>query len=453
MSRHTNDETPRLLRALLERIHKQHHHRKQAALREFFKETPPYVFLYALFILFCALVTFLIALVIFLTQYHIQMYNIIAGPFHLNREQLAKHLEIYKHDQPCFLSRWFSLRREFLQIEIGENQLGRARPWALHVFDDHLKKRMFRASMHHITEPTITHAMNADRFFVRLAIERQWHIDYRLPYRFEAFEIDTLRCAVRHLGVRPSEYLNWVGKSMYVQAIKKRYRENPKLLNTVVAPTCGMLIGYLYRPKGQVAHRPYSKVVYAFHSTDIGFDTYRAYYSYMVLVSVAVVLGCLPLISLVILGCLLLISLVVLILYLTHQVQLLRCVPSSAVEARMDERNSVSLRTLDRLLLGTTEERQYHRRLFIVRELYLVVLHLDWNEDDPDRLEQFYTQSPLAVYSVASITKVVNNGFFVENSSGETLIWLSSVRDKMGESESQWLHGQMMTLSEQYRQR
>ena len=296
--------------------------------------------------------------------------------------------------------------------------------------------------MHCIREPIIADGLNSDRFLVRLGIENQSHIDSRLPHRFGAFKIRTLRCAARHLGVRASESANWLEKSMYVQAIEKRYRENATLLNEVVAPACGMLIGYLYRPKGKVVYQPYSKLVDAFRPTDIGFDTYRAYYSRMVLVSVVVV----P-------GCLLLKLLVLLILYLTHRVQLLRCVPSPAVQAQLKKLNGDSLQSMDGLLFCASEERQYHQRLFIIRQRYLIILDVDCDEYDPHILRQFYTQSPFTVYAVASITKVVNNGFFIENRWGSAQVSFPIVTYDMDDGIASWLHRNMMSISKQYRQR
>ena len=427
MSRHTNDETPRLLRALLERIHKQHHHRKQAALIEDFKKTLPYVFLFAL--------------VIFLTQYHIQMYNIIAGPFHLNHKQLVAHLKVYQQEPSSSRSDWFSWPKQYLQIEIGENHIERDKPCAQRVYSFDQYTSMILASMYHIKEPTIGWHLSPGRFFITLVNEIRKHRRIRSPYRFEAFKIRTLRCAVRHLGFRRAEYRTWLEKSVYVRSIEKRYRENATVFNTVVAPACGMFIGYLYRPKGEITYLPESGRVYPFRTLDIGFDTHHAYHSYTVSVFVGIVFGWL-----------LLKSLVYPIIHLVRWLRLRKFVLSSAVRARLKKLNVDSLQTLDGLLCGASEERQYQHQLFIIREQHLIVLHVDWMEHDPLVLAPFYTESPFTAFTIASITKLSHKGFRIRKRCEDTWILFPIATCHTEGNRVEWLHGQMMSLNESYRE-
>ena len=146
-------------------------------------------------------------------QLHTQIYNALAGPFHLNQRQLVTQLQLYHQDLSVSpLLRWFSLHEEYLQIEIGEDQLERNPPKVLRVFDDEYTRKSILATIHIVKEPSIAGSLLPDRFFIRLASEKQSHTRARLPYHFEAFTIRTLRCAVRQLGVRPSDYITWVDK-------------------------------------------------------------------------------------------------------------------------------------------------------------------------------------------------------------------------------------------------
>ena len=424
----TNNERSRLLQDLLGRIHREHHKDEQAERGRHFRQT--------------LLVLLLCALGIFAMQFHIQIYNVIVGPFHLNREQLANYLQIYNRDLPSFRFRAISTHKGYFQIEIGEDVLQLNRPNVLHVFDEKYTRRRTVATIHIVKEATIADGLSPDRFFIKLASETQSHSRVRLPYHFQAFTIRTLRCAVRQLGVRPSDYNTSVEKSMYVQTIEKHYVEDATYFNTKVAPACGMLIGYLYRPNGERAYLLWSTSVYKFHQLDVGFDASRKDYPYAAFVFVGVVFAWL-----------LLKSLVHLTIYLFHWLRPLRLVLSPAVQAQLDKLDVYSLQSLDDFLCAPSDERHFHHRLFLLPERYLLVVHVRWYEHNPERLSEFYTESPFTVYAVASITKVVNGGFFIEDSWGEKWISFPSATYDMDDSAAPWLHRQMMSLSERYRQK
>ena len=429
MSRRTDIDIPGPLQDLVERIHRQHRNDKQLERRPRSKRT-----------LLCLL---LCAVCVFSIQLRTQIYNAIGGPFHLNQTQLAKHLQIYNQGlSPSSLLRWFSLHEEYLQIEIGEDRVERMQSKVPRVFDDEYTRKTTLASIHRIKDLRIARSLSPDRFFIRLADETQSHTRARLPYHFDAFTIRTLRCAVRQLGVRPSDYITWVEKSIYVQTIERRYAENAAHFNRLVAPACGMLIGYLYRPQGELAYLPYSTSAYVFRSEDIGFDASQAYYPYAAFAVIGILLG----------GFLLK-SGVYLIIHRGQWPSRRRVVLSPDVQAQLDELNLHSLRKLDGLLSATSEKRQYHQRLFVIRERFLIILHVDWNESDPQRLRQFYTASPFTVYSVASITKVSENGFRIGSRGEETWISFPVAMRATDDNESEWLHEQMMSLSKSYRQR
>ena len=427
MFRATETETPRLIQDLLKRIHRQHHEDEQRRRSRHFKHTLPYLLL-------CALG-------IFLMQFHIQIYNVIAGPFHLNQKQLATKLQLFNQNLSSLsLSRWFSLPKEYLQIEIGEGHLQRDRPNALRVFDDEYTRKTILATIHIVKEPTIADGLSPDRFFIKLASETQSHGRVRLPYQFHAFTIRALRCAVRKLSVGSTVYRTWLEKPMFVRAVEKHNAANPTHFNTVVAPACGMLIGYLYRPKGELAYRPYSKSAYVFRPADIALNASHAYYSYKVFAFIGLVLGWL-----------LLKSLVYLMLYLFHWFRPVHLVPSAKVQAQLDKLNVDSLQALDTLLVASSDEQHYHQRLFLIRDRYFLVLETDLNEHDPRTLALFHARSPFNVYSVATIIQVVRNGFLIRNGHNETWVWLPSGTQVMSDSEAQWVHEHMMSLSGTYR--
>ena len=427
MSHRTDKDTPGLLQDLLERIHREHLNDQQAERSRHFKRTRRYLILFALSILGI--------------QIHTAIYNAIAGPFHLNREQLATHL--HTRNQNLSLSsllHWFSLREEYLQIDIGENQLERNRSNVLHVFDKGTRNTTL-ATMHPIEDPTIADALDPDRFFITLASDTKSRSLRRHPYRFPSFTLRTLRCAVRQLGVRPSDYITWVEKSFYVQIIEKHYEENATLFNTVVAPACGMLLGCVYRKNDELAYLPYSESAYVFRHGDIYFAALLPYDIHAVLAFVGIMFGWL-----------LLKSRICLRIYLAHWFRPCQSVLSPDVRAQLNELSIDSLQALDTLLSALSEQRHFHHRLFVIQERYLMVLQVDWNEPNPQTLATFYTRSPFTVYAVALITKVLHNGFWIRKGEKETWIPFPTAMRATDDKEADWLHGQMVSISEEYRQ-
>ena len=420
MSHRKDNKTPRLLQGLCERIHRERPNYEQQERSRYFKQLLLRLFL-------CALPTLLL-------QLHTQMYNVALGPFHFNHEQLANHLASYSQDLRSSLERWFWLYKEYLQIEIGENHIEID---ILYIPDASGVKDIYR-----VNELGINDGLFLERLFIRLTNETQIHTRTRHPYRFQAFTIRTLRCTVRHLGVRPWDYMTWQEKTMYVRDIEKHYAANPTHFNTVVAPACGMLIGYLYRPMRRRPYRLSATFDVQFDEEDVGLETSLPYCSYQ-----KVFAG-------VVLACLVLESLFYLMAHLAHSFWPSPFVLSADIQAELDKLNVDSLPRLNELLFATSEERNYYDRLFIIRERYLVFLHVDWNEHDPKRLEQFDTRSPFIVHALASITKVESNGFFIGNTEKQAS-WVSfpAAADDMDESAASWLHRQMMSLDERYRKK
>jgi hypothetical protein len=152
MSRRTNSETPGLLHDLLKRIHREHRNHEQLERSRHFKQTLPYL-------LVCALGAFYM-------QYHIQIYNVIVGPFHLNHAQLVAHMKIYNQEPSSSRTGWFSLPKEYLQIEIGENHIERHTPCAHRLFHDQPRKGIITASIHQVKETTISDSSSSARFFI-----------------------------------------------------------------------------------------------------------------------------------------------------------------------------------------------------------------------------------------------------------------------------------------------
>ena len=412
MSHRTDNRTPRLLQGLFERIHREEINNEQVRRRRHcFEQTRYY--------------SLLCVLSIFFIQPHTLLYNSFADLFHANQERPATLRQTYKQDLSPFRLRFFPLHGAWLQIEIDEDQLQRKQPFLLRVSDDKDTRRTILATI----------------IVIQSTIKTQ-NSTFRRFYRFRAFTTRALRCAVRHFGTRSTEYLTWVEKSMYVQAIERHYSENVTHFNRLVAPACGMRIGYLSRSKGALIHVFNSPSAYVFDSVYIDSEVSSAHSP------VATFFSCL-----LICGFALLSPLFHPIGYLFHLLRPPQFVPYYPVRRQLKNLNLDSLEALDELLIATAEERQYHHRLYIIREQYLVILHLDWNECNPDTLRQFRYESPFTVYAIAWITKVLEDRFYIRSREHETWIRFPTAMHGPGISEGEWLHGQMMSLSEEYWQR
>ena len=412
---------------------------------------------------FCLLITTLACLLLCALGLSLMMllgniYNNIAGPFHLNQTQFVTQLQTYNQNlSPSSLLRWVLLRKEYLQIEIGENLLER-NPLNL---KRNIQKTlntmelMLVATMHQVEEPTIARSVLPDRLFITLPSVTNSYSRDRHSYDFEAFTIDALGCALRHLGVRPSDFITGTDKMIYARAIERRYKKNATYFNMVVAPTCGMLTGYLYRARVDSVYLPNSTSEYVFRSRDIAFEASKAYYSPVEIAFFCIVLvfGIVFVFFGIVFGLFLLESLFYCITCVNCSSASSRFVLPPDVQAQLKALDIESLQTLDALLSAVSEQQHFHHRLFIIQEHHLIVLHVDWNDHNPQRLRQFYDGSLFTVYAVASINKVFPDGFCVRDSKKETWIPFSIAVHDTDDSQSAWLHDQLMSLSERYRQR
>jgi hypothetical protein len=88
--------------------------------------------------------------------------------------------------------------------------------------------------------------------------------------------------------------------------------------------------------------------------------------------------------------------------------------------------------------------------LFLIDRKYVVLLNVDINERNIDRLARFKDEPPLMIIPVTSITKVSWGGITVESDS-KWIPW--PVTQKANGLVSKWLHDQLMRISTPYMER
>jgi hypothetical protein len=357
----------------------------------------------------------------------------------LDRDQFVSYLQIYNNDLSSAQSKWFSLKLEYLQVELGEDQIEQGNADLLRIYaDDQNMHKNSLATFKRIKEASIVDVLRPNRLYVKLPTSMQSHFKTRLPFKFWMFSIRTLRCIVRQLNVTPLEYSAWLEKSNYVTFIEAKYKTDVVQFNKAVLTKCGVLIGYLYRPKGELAYLPNSQLAFQFRSLDVALDASYPYYPYF-----SFLLGG------IVLSWLFLKALLYFLVYVFYQVYRTPLVIHPLVRQQLREFNINNLRTLNGMLFKTPDDQRYGS-LFLIDQKYVVLLNVDINERNIDRLARFKDEPPLMIIPVTSITKVSWGGIIVENDS-KLIPW--PVTQKANGLVSKWLHDQLMQISAPYMER
>ncbi|CAF2115355.1 unnamed protein product [Rotaria magnacalcarata] len=386
------------------------------------------------------LVIMLVGMIFF--QLHIRIYNSIFGPFHFNLIDFAQHVNAYQNNYS-----YVSLlgRKEYVQLELGENMfLDPISKYAIiKQYFDRITRNYHIATYKRIRKPSI---------YVKLPTASQSRYHTRLPFHFKSYTIRTLQCIVRSLPSNSADtYQTWVEKSEYVRYIDDQYTKNSTEFNEAVLTKCGVLIGYLYRPKGEIVFTASNQ--YQFATEDLALNMTHQYFSPYLYV----ILG-------LIFMWLFLKSLFYLMRYLSIRLRCdylhkagilswpLKLLPSVAEELwllNIDGSLFEQLIKLDEYL--ERSEHKYNNRLAIIENdehyLFVVLLRisLDENIDADDK------SSPFIICPVTDIHKITYYQGIYYGLDESLLPWPISAN--YVENYSTWLHDILMEISEVYRTR
>ena len=383
------------------------------------------------------------ALVLLLCQCHSRVYNALAGPFHLNIDQLVTELDKFNGvqigEQPVQID-WFSFDREYFQVELGENAVELDEKDELNMFSSNPFSRRLLNIFSPVKEITISSVVYPDHLYIKLPSLSQHYFHTRLPYRFQSFSIASLRCIVRHLGVSPHEYIQWPEKSMYITAVEQIYNRNATEFNMKVIKKCGVFVGYLYRPIGEKVHRSKSRYAFKFRKMDVALDASSPYYPYKTY-----------LLSGVSLSWLVFKALFYVLLCLFHLIVRPPLLIRPEVKYLLRQLGFDSLQSLDIVLLKTSHEHNYRDRLFLIRNQYLLVLNIDLHERQTSRLRQFHILEPFTLISLSHIRSVSHTGFWIADRFGERWVSFPNIRAHEDDNAAAWLHRRLIMTSEPYR--
>jgi hypothetical protein len=391
---------------LFERIHESKIQQEQ---RELFKQ----------FIYLCPSLLSIIFILCWF-QCHNSIYNAWVGPFHFNRDKFIDHLKVHYGNAPLKrlpLLSLFSFDKEYLQIELGEDQI-----------DGNLK-RIYRAYYRHFTDGNLLNIFYRikdqsmttlpKKLFVKLPTSLQSHFHYR----FELFSLNTLKCIVRQIGI-PSN-------SIHIEAIKKIYAQNATDFNMKTIIKCGILLGYIHDYRTETFYQPCE-----FTSLTAVFDT--SYLPYKTYLFGPLLLWCLMKIF------------VYLLLICQHLIYRFGRIISPDVQHALCILEITSIEILDYLLLIAEKENNFCNNLFLIQDQYFIIFKISLNERNPKILCQYYMTPPFIIINVATIIAITSDYIFFSTGRHLDKILLPTIDHNNDAGD--WLYRRLMNCDENYRQ-
>ncbi|UJR11896.1 hypothetical protein I4U23_016074 [Adineta vaga] len=383
--------------------------------------------------------SFLYPAVILITFYYTnQIYNAWQGPFPMNFTEFRTYIEtpinsLDDYGAMDFLRQLF-FPSEYVQIELGENLIDESMKNTFHLYENDQSEGQLISVFNQIVEPS----MNTKSFNVLVKFsaydQPYWKIHY--PYKFQSFHLNTLQCIVQQLNISSIQYEQWSDKSLYINHIEQIYNENIEIFNKKVIRKCGILIGYRYRPANEKIFRINTNKSYYLDKNNVRlFDASCAYTCY-----IAYIVICISICY----------SLKNLVEFVTLLNQFFSLTISPMEYVFEKEKKMISSENFDLILYETNFRNNYHDRLFIIYDKYLVMLMIDFEEKNEKILEKFYEKSPVIILPIEKIFYVAYDRILLDIYHRE-LIDLPQCVNSIHFNPSNWLHERLMILNEQYR--
>lgn len=371
-----------------------------------------------------------------------QLYNTWKGPFPMNLKQFRNHLET-NYDllgyKALFSFRSFFFQPEYLQVALGVDAIDSNSVNSFSVFSESGSQGFPLHRFDRVVESTIDTLNMA--LYIKFAANGRPYSKLRYPYRFQSFDIETLRCIVKQVGIPTKEFLSWPEKVTYVKRIEEIYKQNASLFNEKVIKKCGILVGYLYEPSNEVTYKVDGHNYYGFVKNVRAFDASWYYIPYL---------------SYSVAGFVILISLYNLaylsknvIYFLRLQSELLH----HCIKEQLMKLDGISLKDLDKLLLETSSENNHQDSMFIVNDKYLIMLMIDFNENSFEILRKFYSVAPFIIINIDTITVVESLWIVMRHNGYNEYIHFPVNTRGHSFGRAEWLHKRLMALSTGYKHR
>jgi hypothetical protein len=122
-----------------------------------------------------------------------------------------------------------------------------------------------------------------------------------------------------------------------------------------------------------------------------------------------------------------------------------------AVKDQMKEFKIISIKMLNDLVENTSEENIYENRLFLSRNEYLIMFHIDLNEHNPYILRQFYIEPSLTIIPFLTINGITHNGITIPYCLHFKLILFPRIVSNKKDQVFKWVHERLILISADYR--
>jgi hypothetical protein len=284
-------------------------------------------------------------------------------------------------------------------------------------------------------EPNITHALEwMQQLYIKLPSFSAEQFYTRFLFKFDMFNMLTLRCVVHELGVQQTTYETWSEKKFYVQWIEKNYAANITDFNTAMLTRCGLLLGRLRPAVYEKAFLPDSIEPFLFNQFDLALDMSEPYRDYLAIAF-----------TLLTLTALLSVSFFHIIMYLNVWYQ--GIVPV-AIRKELQRANIKNVAALDSWLATADQCPHDNDRLILLDSNYLVVSSINRYEYNDEQLEQFVNGdiSPFFIVQISKVERIIDHTMTLVDTS-QRMIDLGSV------GLAQWLHGKLLSINQEYRKR
>ncbi|CAF0804443.1 unnamed protein product [Adineta steineri] len=364
-----------------------------------------------------------------------RVYNAWKGPFPMNVEQFRTYLDTnynlfgYKSN---FSFQWLSFQPEYIQIEFGDNFIDSHSDNSFEVTYYQIGYGRVTYTYRRVIESTIFTQYRS--LYLKVGSYERSKYDVYHSYQFQSLNTNTLQCIVKQLGILPEEFSTWYEKSIFIIKIEDLYHQNPQKFTSILMLKCGVIVGYFYKPRNMDYFPSYgtghifTDIVRLFDSSYL----HPPYFSYLFIgFFICFLLGSL--------------------FHVIHFFVIIRNRSSPEqnllVMEQLRKSDIISVEDLDNLLMNTTYLNQHHDCLFILRDKYVVMFLIDFNENSPKILKQFYEDVPFLIIPLATITKVKLDCIVVDSK----YIYFPSFIDKYYSTAADWLHKRSILLSDEYR--
>jgi len=330
-----------------------------------------------------------------------------------------------------------SFDKEYLQIEVGEDKIDDDPLHIYGVYYRHPKYEKLLYTFNPIKEQSIANL--PIQLLVKLPTNLRSYFHKRLPYHFELFNSNTLKCIAQQINISPN-----FENSMHIKLIEKIYDQNATDFNMKVITKCGILLGYFYDCQAETVFTLSSNIPNKFTSFAAAFDASSSYSPNMTYFFGSLLLLCCFKLIIEIF-----IDLFQFLWYISIRPKL---VISLDLQDTLNKFNINSIQMFDYLLMSTLNENNYYNQLFLVREQHLIIFKVNLNECDPNVLCQFYTTIPFVIIDIDSIIEINSDYISILDGSYGKKISLPKIDNNNNNDKADWLHERLMDCSANYRQ-